>query len=113
MSLRTSAAALVWQSVFLSLPLGEGGSRVSRKRETDEGNPREPLNHFRKSLCGRPLAARFFLPRPPIRTNPPRPTPSLFVAFRKKCVSKEDFCISLLDTDGNPCYNPAHIEITL
>ena len=71
MSLRTSDAALVWQSVFLSLPLGEGGSRVSRKRETDEGNPREPLNHFRKSLCGRPLAARFFLPiHQPAQTAP-------------------------------------------
>ena len=28
---------LVWQSVSPCLPLGEGGSRVPRKRETDEG----------------------------------------------------------------------------
>ena len=29
--------SLVWQSVSPCLPLGEGGSRVPRKRETDEG----------------------------------------------------------------------------
>ena len=28
---------LVWQSVCKAFPHGEGGSRVSRKRETDEG----------------------------------------------------------------------------
>ena len=28
---------LVWQSVPKAFPSGEGGSRVSRKRETDEG----------------------------------------------------------------------------
>ena len=33
--------SLVWQSVFQSLPLGEGGSRVPRKRETDEGKIKE------------------------------------------------------------------------
>ncbi len=27
-------------ALYISLPLGEGGSRVSRKRETDEGKPR-------------------------------------------------------------------------
>ena len=57
------------------------------------------------------MAALISFPANPHK--PPRPIFPLFVAFRKKCVSKEDFCISLLDTDGNPCYNPAHIEITL
>ena len=36
-SLRTSVATLVWQSVTQAFPRGEGGSRVPRKRETDEG----------------------------------------------------------------------------
>ena len=57
------------------------------------------------------MAALISFPANPHK--PPRPIFPLFVAFRKKCVSKEDFCISLLVTDGNPCYNPAHIEITL
>ena len=110
----------MWQSVSLSLSLGEGGSRVPRKRETDEGNPREALikslNHFRKSLCGRPLAARFFSPISPPATNPHKLTSPPFPAFchiEKNCIPKSGFCVYLLDTVPNSCYNPAHIEITL
>ena len=57
------------------------------------------------------MAALISFPANPHK--PPRPISPLFVTFRKKCVSKADFCISLLDTDGDSCYNPAHIEITL
>ena len=57
------------------------------------------------------MAALISFPANPHK--PPRPIFPLFVIFRKKCVSKADFCISLLDTGGDSCYNPAHIEITL
>ena len=57
------------------------------------------------------MAALISFPANPHK--PPRPIFPLFVTFRKKCVSKADFCISLLDTGGDSCYNPAHIEITL
>ena len=80
MSLRTSVATLVWQSPGFSgchisrmslrasahtgvairnscLPLGEGGSRVPRKRETDEGKndasivpKRSPMRVFLLSI---------------------------------------------------------------
>ena len=57
---------LVWQSVLQSLPLGEGGSRVSRKRETDEGLASPYGRGARSGRRG------FYFPSQSLRDSSPR-----------------------------------------
>ena len=74
MSLRTSAHtgvalskdSLRSQSVLQSLPLGEGGSRVSRKRETDEGLASPYGRGARSGRRG------FYFPSQSLRDSSPR-----------------------------------------